>query len=92
MNHSNSRTVARPTVDAVRTGLIAGSPPCAERRNVVAGLGERVRAAGIPVDRFACLSFALHPDSRRRPYIWQRGRPVEVRAEDLAGNRSATST
>ncbi|MEP3275851.1 MAG: adenylate/guanylate cyclase domain-containing protein [Stappiaceae bacterium] len=47
-----------------------GARPSADARQIVAGICERARMAGIAVDRFALFIYTLHPNLLGRRFIW----------------------
>lgn len=50
--------------------------------DLVAGLGHRLQAGGLPVDRLVLHLRSLHPEVLRRVIVWAMGRPVEVYDRD----------
>ena len=56
---------------------------------LVAGVGQRLRAAGLPLDRFALHLATLHPDLTGRIIAWAPDEPVEVYDQDQATTSAA---
>ncbi|MGF6229992.1 adenylate cyclase [Inquilinus ginsengisoli] len=49
---------------------------------LLAGLGQRLRALGLPVDRLSLHLRTLHPQILARTFAWTEGEPVELRDRD----------
>src|ERR1700692_3958503 len=49
---------------------------------LVAGVGQRLRATGLPLDRFTLHFATLHPDLPGRIIAWAPDEPVEVYDQD----------
>lgn len=49
---------------------------------LVVGLGRRLRAMGLPVDRFSLHVRTLHPEILARTIAWSEGEPVDVRSRE----------
>lgn len=49
---------------------------------LAAQLGQRLRAAGLPIDRLTLHLRTLHPEIFGRSVLWDPGEPVEVRSRE----------
>jgi adenylate cyclase len=58
--------------------LISDECELLDDRGLIAGLGERLRAADVPVDRLTLHLRTLHPEIFARTVAWAPGEPVEV--------------
>lgn len=54
----------------------------ADDAGLVAGLGRRLRAIGLPVDRMVLYLRTLHPEIFGRSIAWSPGEPVEIHDRD----------
>lgn len=50
--------------------------------DMLAGLGRRLRALGLPIDRLSLSLRTLHPQILARTFAWTEGEPVEQRDRD----------
>ncbi len=57
---------------------------------LIAGLGRRLRAAGLPVDRLALHLRAFHPEILGRTLAWAPNEPVEIHDRQHGGDISKT--
>lgn len=69
---------AAPDIASVREWLIDGAPSAATPNDVIAGMCERVVAAGIPVWRAALFVRTLHPQVMGRRIEWRQGAGVSI--------------
>ncbi len=69
-------TIAR--VDELFQWLVDGAPGCIKSEDVVSGLGERLNAAGIQVDRVSAFVRTLHPHVMGRAFHWVPGEKTVV--------------
>src|SRR3954469_15916254 len=54
----------------------------ADDADMLAGLGRRLRALGLPIDRLSLHLRTLHPQILARTLAWAEGEPVELRDRD----------
>jgi adenylate cyclase len=60
--------------------LIDGARDCRLAQDIMARLGERLLAAGLPLHRVALFVRTLHPDVMGRRFLWHPGGEVEITA------------
>jgi adenylate cyclase len=68
--------------------LVDGAPGAATSQDVVAELGRRIRAAGIPLDRLGAWVRTLHPSIMGRAFRWEPDTPVTISEASYAMLRS----
>lgn len=70
---------AMPDVRPVFEWLVDAAPGCVTSQDVVGALGDRLRGAGLPIDRMTIFVSTLHPTVHGRVFFWQPGEAVDVR-------------
>ena len=67
-----------PEVGAIVAWLIDGARSARLPQDVMAGLGARLLAAGLPLQRVALFVRTLHPNVMGRRFLWRPGAAVEI--------------
>jgi len=71
-------SAAKEPVDTLLAWLSGVEGRALDEAALVAGLGGRLRAAGLPVDRLAALRWTLHPGVLAAAMSWTPDRPVQI--------------
>lgn len=77
-------------VDALFEWLVDGAPGARRSEDVVERMAAELRAAGLPVDRFAVFVATLHPTVLGRAFWWEHGAPLRVFDMTIESQRSLT--
>ena len=78
--------------DTARDWLIDGAPGASTSDEVLAGVCERLRAAGVPVDRADAYVRTLHPQFAGRAFVWEPGRGTRAIETDYASDAGRDRT
>ena len=75
--------IDRQKLDDLFWWMLDGARPSADAREIVAGICERLVAAGVPVERFALFIYTLHPNLQGRRIRWLAGEGVDMSDADM---------
>lgn len=78
MSRSSLRPALKEPADTLLAWLSGAEGRALDGAELVAGLGCRLRAAGLPVDRLAALRWTLHPGVLAAAKSWTPDRPVQI--------------
>ena len=82
--------LGRSAIPEVIEWLVGDECHEVDEAGLIAGLGRRLRAAGLPLDRLALHLRTLHPELFGRSVAWAPNEPVEIRDREHAAQASAT--
>ncbi len=71
-------------IEALFAWMCDGAPPSADGRKIVAQVCEKLRAAGVPVDRFALFLMTIHPTIKGRRLSWTQADGATIREAGFA--------
>jgi adenylate cyclase len=80
----------RSAILAVIEWLVGDECHAVDDAGLITGLGRRLRAAGLPLDRLALHLRTLHPELFGRSVAWAPNEPVEIRDREHGVEASAT--
>ena len=78
-----SSVIDAQKLDELFLWMLDGARPSADAKEIVAGICDRVVAAGVPIERFALFIYTLHPNLLGRRFRWLVGAGVDQTDADL---------
>ena len=71
-------------IDPLFNWLVDGAPGATSSQEVIAGVGNGLNDAGVPVERFSAFVRTLHPHVMGRAFHWEPGQEVKVNEASYA--------
>lgn len=87
-----SRTVDPNSILSVLEWLSGDECHAIDEAGLISGLGRRLQAIGLPIDRLTLHLMTLHPEFLGRTIAWAPGEPVEIHDREHGANLAFTNS